>query len=98
MKSAPRIQSGHHLTLQEQVTAKDQFKTPQLLAPDHQRPVLRTVGVFVAYINENDFRRPARTVLNIDGRGRDISPYRSEERRVGKECVSTCRSRGSQYN
>src|SRR3546814_20226227 len=23
---------------------------------------------------------------------------RSEERRVGKECVSTCRSRGSQYN
>src|SRR3546814_12605249 len=25
----------------------------------------------------------------------DISPLRSEERRVGKECVSTCRSRGS---
>src|SRR3546814_14712621 len=24
--------------------------------------------------------------------------YRSEERRVGKECVSTCRSRGSQYH
>src|SRR3546814_19929344 len=24
--------------------------------------------------------------------------YRSEERRVGKECVSTCRSRWSQYN
>src|SRR3546814_5059128 len=23
---------------------------------------------------------------------------RSEERRVGKECVSTCRSRGSQYH
>src|SRR3546814_16263595 len=23
--------------------------------------------------------------------------YRSEERRVGKECVSTCRSRGSPY-
>src|SRR3546814_12071288 len=23
---------------------------------------------------------------------------RSEERRVGKECVSTCRSRGSRYN
>src|SRR3546814_17051196 len=23
--------------------------------------------------------------------------FRSEERRVGKECVSTCRSRGSQY-
>src|SRR3546814_13936841 len=24
--------------------------------------------------------------------------YRSEERRVGKECVSTCRSRGSPYH
>src|SRR3546814_17554532 len=24
--------------------------------------------------------------------------YRSEERRVGKECVSKCRSRGSTYN
>src|SRR3546814_11622210 len=23
--------------------------------------------------------------------------FRSEERRVGKECVSTCRSRGAQY-
>src|SRR3546814_17279672 len=26
-----------------------------------------------------------------------IAPGRSEERRVGKECVSTCRSRGSPY-
>src|SRR3546814_15571565 len=32
--------------------------------------------------------------------GRQIQPvghYRSEERRVGKECVSTCRSRWSPY-
>src|SRR3546814_17396446 len=27
----------------------------------------------------------------------DPLPYRSEERRVGKECVSTCRSRWSPY-
>src|SRR3546814_17558431 len=27
-----------------------------------------------------------------------LSPGGSEERRVGKECVSTCRSRGSPYN
>src|SRR3546814_12757956 len=26
---------------------------------------------------------------------REVKPTRSEERRVGKECVSTCRSRGS---
>src|SRR3546814_14172009 len=40
-----------------------------------------------------------------EGAGRDeqdmvcfYSPVRSEERRVGKECVSTCRSRGSPYH
>src|SRR3546814_11460172 len=27
-----------------------------------------------------------------------VGTYRSEERRVGKECVSTCRSRWSPYN
>src|SRR3546814_13417870 len=29
---------------------------------------------------------------------RDYAPDRSEERRVGKECVSTCRSRWSPYH
>src|SRR3546814_12117387 len=28
----------------------------------------------------------------------DVNQNRSEERRVGKECVSTCRSRWSQYH
>src|SRR3546814_8411650 len=28
----------------------------------------------------------------------DTAPLRSEERRVGKECVSTCRSRWSPYH
>src|SRR3546814_13952818 len=27
-----------------------------------------------------------------------VDPFRSEERRVGKECVSTCRSRWSPYH
>src|SRR3546814_13345511 len=31
------------------------------------------------------------------GRGHRLTPTRSEERRVGKECVSTCRSRWSPY-
>src|SRR3546814_8138611 len=31
-------------------------------------------------------------------RGRDAAHPRSEERRVGKECVSTCRSRWSPYH
>src|SRR3546814_15847698 len=30
--------------------------------------------------------------------GADFLPPRSEERRVGKECVSTCRSRWSPYH
>src|SRR3546814_9779216 len=34
----------------------------------------------------------------IDHRFRIIGPDRSEERRVGKECVSTCRSRWSPYH
>src|SRR3546814_14807251 len=34
---------------------------------------------------------------NLDSGGKD-STHRSEERRVGKECVSTCRSRWSPYH
>src|SRR3546814_15530662 len=30
--------------------------------------------------------------------GRTMAAVRSDERRVGKECVSTCRSRGSPYH
>src|SRR3546814_4014946 len=33
-----------------------------------------------------------------DERAASKGPYRSEERRVGKECVSTCRSRWSPYH
>src|SRR3546814_11100264 len=36
-------------------------------------------------------------VGDYEGRGRSET-RRSEERRVGKECVSTCRSRGSRYH
>src|SRR3546814_15015032 len=36
-------------------------------------------------------RFPQRSII-------DVHPLRSEERRVGKECVSTCRSRWSLYN
>src|SRR3546814_13758878 len=40
------------------------------------------------------------TLLNYAGVKPDLLPYvcRSEERRVGKECVSTCRSRWSPYH
>src|SRR3546814_20527139 len=36
--------------------------------------------------------------VHDDGRAGVLGPCRSEERRVGKECVSTCRSRWSPYH
>src|SRR3546814_12170161 len=42
------------------------------------------------------FSRPARKI-RVDG-GESNRHGRSEERRVGKECVSTCRSRGAPYH
>src|SRR3546814_11326482 len=43
-------------------------------------------------------RMPGRSVSSVCG-GWDQPPvFRSEERRVGKECVSTCRSRWSPYH
>src|SRR3546814_15614200 len=36
-------------------------------------------------------------ILGVDG-GISVTFYRSEERRVGNECVSTCRSRWSTYH
>src|SRR3546814_3533100 len=40
---------------------------------------------------------PPRPFIRRGGRSRS-RPMRSEERRVGKECVSTCRSRWSPYH
>src|SRR3546814_2447685 len=34
----------------------------------------------------------------VEGRGHGVNSESSEERRVGKECVSTCRSRWSPYH
>src|SRR3546814_12301684 len=47
-----------------------------------------------------DFRRNARPGVRYLERGvfRGRNDIRSEERRVGKECVSTCRSRRSAYH
>src|SRR3546814_11248958 len=42
--------------------------------------------------------RQTRNRGTIGGSLCHMDPSRSEERRVGKECVSTCRSRRSPYN
>src|SRR3546814_19587393 len=53
----------------------------------------RRAGIFIALI-QGDVTRPATKARDIDG----LLIPRSEERRVGKECVSTCRSRWSPYH
>src|SRR3546814_3092525 len=39
-----------------------------------------------------------RLAVDVGGGEDDVRNIRSEERRVGKECVSTCRSRWSPYH
>src|SRR3546814_11053649 len=59
-------------------------------------PILRDIVVFLVQILQ---RQLCRTRHADAHRWRDapalVSVDRSEERRVGKECVSTCRTRGS---
>src|SRR3546814_19336003 len=44
------------------------------------------------------FTRGFQPMLNPSDLDQEASDTRSEERRVGKECVSTCRSRWSPYH
>src|SRR3546814_7561564 len=45
-----------------------------------------------------DAPRPTRDLANVWIMSNSLRKVRSEERRVGKECVSTCRSRWSPYH
>src|SRR3546814_17321678 len=64
-----------------------------------------TPNTYYIEITEDGFKGapvvPARfsaTPEQLDRVRHNVSLSRSEERRVGKECVSTCRSRWSPYN
>src|SRR3546814_6371196 len=46
----------------------------------------------------NGFALPLAPVGHVEGLGNLAGRVKSEERRVGKECVSTCRSRWSPYH
>src|SRR3546814_12925646 len=51
------------------------------------------------HLSADDLRIEARRrLVGVDDLDADIAANRSEERRVGKECVSTCRSRWSPYH
>src|SRR3546814_12025638 len=53
---------------------------------------------FLAGTTAIEFFRTDDATDAVIGRQRARSAKRSEERRVGKECVGTCRSRGSPYH
>src|SRR3546814_3389669 len=49
-------------------------------------------------LRDGAFRDPRPAIARQPGEEGAPAPQRSEERRVGKECVSTCRSRWSPYH
>src|SRR3546814_14069805 len=58
-------------------------------------------GRTVAELEEEIARQLSEGILvnpNVTAEVVTYRPFRSEERRVGKECVSTCRSRWSPYH
>ena len=60
----------------------------------------RTTGAFVTTLGDDTvaFERYTRSGNRLEGELVTTSPRRSEERRVGKECTSWCRSRWSPYH
>src|SRR3546814_7805414 len=63
--------------------------------------IILVPGELAEFLDDPDDRRVVELDLVADpfviGFGRLHAQHRSEERRVGKECVSTCRSRWSPY-
>src|SRR3546814_5074427 len=74
------------------VCSSDLFSDPQLAQAGIRFKDLPSQGVV---IGEVDFSNQGRSRVMLKNRGK---LRRSEERRVGKECVSTCRSRWSPYH
>src|SRR3546814_16878805 len=66
----------------------DRFAVRRTAGIDPARDVAADIGIDHVVLVEREQERVARVVF---------AAVRSEERRVGKECVSTCRSRWSPY-
>src|SRR3546814_11367907 len=70
----------------------------------HAQGALRTkIDEFIINDEVPDVRGPLDTgmileIIDVRGNAVLLQIIRSEERRVGKECVSTCRSRWSPYH
>src|SRR3546814_20740163 len=74
-------------------------KLPRDVKGDAARTMARD-GLLEPLRDEVERLVPTRSFVTDHGRTQaafEADCYRSEERRVGKECVRKCRSRGSQY-
>src|SRR3546814_12708976 len=72
--------------------------TSHAVANDDQMLAIICVGSGHRILSENALNRSDANVLKGCAPGSPPPSLRSEERRVGKECVSTCRSRRSPYH
>src|SRR3546814_2466023 len=77
--------------------------TAKVVGSDEQSDVallkIPATGLPALRIGDSDVLKPGQWAIAIGSPfGLDHSVTRSEERRVGKECVSTCRSRWSPYH
>src|SRR3546814_11326642 len=97
------------LTRQVFVEADDPAGPAALRFPHHR--TIRADGPSLVEIDQHrrmpldrqqEVRKPAEDMganrLELQASGQGLQYRRSEERRVGKECVSTCRSRWSPYH
>src|SRR3546814_14143407 len=71
------------------------FSRHDAIADRRQRSIPETLARILAHRAENMLGGLFRLILVEQ---RHALAHRSEERRVGKECVSTCRSRWSPYH
>src|SRR3546814_14056195 len=96
--TAVRYEPTTNLPLSELVAptaiARDSFK---VAAPLHQPDSLRPCCAFGHDLRVRAFGIPVPFIRLDNVIDPTLLGHRSDERRVGKECVSTCRSRWSPY-
>src|SRR3546814_7804859 len=73
---------------------EDEMNLCSIKFGDRRRKLASRADVLVEVAARNKFSE----IVDRETIGKGAEPARSEERRVGKECVSTCRSRWSPYH
>src|SRR3546814_2432161 len=72
---------------------------PQCRSPKRRDRPLARIEALVGFVTAEDVDLLVAVKQRIEDRGIALPPIdRSEERRVGKECVSKCRARGAPYH